>query len=234
MADNTASRIIQNAMEDAGLLQEGQTPTPAQQARYMIRLNDIINFEQTQGLKLFLMEDVPITLVAGQGRYVIGPAGDVVMPKPTQIVDAYFKDQNNIQRPLIPMSWNEWTRLSQPGIQGQINSYFEDKQPGQINLWLWLVPDNVAALGQVHVIVRTQQPNVVSVTDNMVFPQEWFIFLHWALAADICTGQPESIVQRCESKTAFYREALNSWDTEDTSIQFQVDARGGYVQGDFR
>lgn len=234
MADNTASRIIQNAMEDAGLLQEGQTPTPAQQARYMIRLNDIINFEQTQGLKLFLMEDVPITLVAGQGRYVLGPLGDVVMPKPTQIIDAYFKDQNNIQRPLIPMSWNEWTRLSQPGIQGQVNSYFEDKQPGQINLWLWLVPDNVAALGRVHVIVRTQQPNVISVTDDMVFPQEWFIFLHWALAADICTGQPESIIQRCEAKTAFYREALNAWDTEDTSIQFQVDARGGYVQGDFR
>ena len=234
MADNTASRIIQNAMEDAGLLQEGQTPTPAQYAKYMIRLNDIINFEQTQGLKLFLMQDITVDLVAGQGKYVIGPGGDVNMVKPTQIIDAYFKDQNNIQRPLIVMAWNEWVRLSQPGIQGQINSYFEDKQPTQINLWLWLVPDSVAALGKVHVIVRTQQPNVVNISNDMVFPQEWFIFLHWALAAEICTGQPDSIIQRCESKTAYYREALNSWDTEDTSLQFQADPRGAYVQGDFR
>lgn len=232
--DNTASRIIQNAMEDAGLLQEGQTPNPTQYAKYLIRLNDIINFEQTQGLKLFLLEDIPVTLTAGKGLYTIMPGGDVNMVKPTAINDAYYRDQNGIQRPLISISWNEWVRLSQPQNQGQVNSWFADKQYDRINLHLWLVPDSVAATGTVHVIARTQQPMVVNITDTMQFPQEWFIFLHWALAAEISTGQPDSIIARCEQKAASYRKALEDYDTEDASIQFQMDPRGAYAQGAFR
>lgn len=234
MSDNTASRIIQSAMEDAGLLQEGQTPNVTQLEKYRIRLNDVINFEQTQGLKLFLLQDITVTLTAGKQLYTIMPGGDVNMAKPTQLIDAYFKDQNGIQRPLIPLSWNEWVRLSQPANQGQINSWFEDKRYDRINLNLWLVPDSIAALGTVHVIARTQQPNVVDVTLDMKFPQEWFMFLHWALAADICTGQPTDIVNRCEAKCEYYRDKLQAFDTEDASLQFQPDPRGSYATGDFR
>ena len=232
--DNTASRIIQNAMEDAGLLQDGQTVTTAQYNKYIIRLNDIINYEQTQGLKLFLIEDITVPLVAGQSLYTFMPGGNINMVKPTQIIDVYYRDQNGIQRPLISLSWNEWVRLSQPGIQGQVNSWFQDKQYDRINLHLWLVPDAVAATGTVHVIARTQQPMVVNISDTMQFPQEWFIFLHWALADEICTGQPEAIVNRCSQKAAYYREQLTAWDTEDASLQFQMDPRGAYAQGDFR
>lgn len=232
--DNTASRIIQNAMEDAGLLQEGQTPNATQQARCLTRLNDIINFEQTQGLKLFLLKDVEVALVAGQSLYTFMPGGDVDMVKPVQIVDCYYKDANGIQRPLISLSWNEWVRLSQPGNTGQINSWFQDKQYDRINLHMWMVPDAVAATGKVHAIARTQQPMVVNVGDTMQFPQEWFLFLHWALAAEIATGQPDSIIARCEQKAMQYRKALEDWDTEDASIQFQMDPRGAYAQGSFR
>ena len=232
--DNTASRIIQNAMEDAGLLQDGQTVTTAQYDKYLIRLNDIINYEQTQGLKLFLIEDITVPLTAGQSLYTFMPGGSVNMTKPSQIIDAYYRDQNGIQRPLISLSWNEWTRLSQPSIQGQVTSWFQDKQFDRINLHLWLVPDASAATGTVHVIARTQQPMVVNINDTMQFPQEWFIFLHWALADEICTGQPEAIVNRCTQKAEYYRQQLQAWDTEDASLQFQPDPRGTYAQGDFR
>jgi hypothetical protein len=233
----TGSRLITNAMQNAGLLQEGQVPNATQYADNVIRLNDIINFTQTQGLKLWLWQDVPVDLVAGQGSYNIMPGGDVNITKPLNIEDAYYADANGIQRPLAnptAMSWNEWVRLSQPQTTGQINSFFIEKKVDRFVLHLWLVPDVLAATGKVHLIAKTQQSNITSESDSVLFPPEWFIYLHWALAAEICTGQPESVVNRCEAKKQYYLEKLENFDVEDTTVQFQMDPRGTYAQGGFR
>lgn len=230
----TASRIINKAYFNAGLLQEGQTANSAQQSDGIDRLNDVINFAQTQGLKLHLLQDVAMGVQSGKGLYTIKPAGDIDMVKPVQVIDAYYSDANNIQRPLIPMSRNEWVRLSQPSVQGQINSYFVDKQYNQFNVHLWQVPDTNAATGDVHLILRVQATNITAITDSIVFPPEWYVYLQWALASELATGQPQDIISRCDQKAMFYKDALEGFDVEDTTVQFQVDSRMGYAQGDFR
>src|SRR5574337_769768 len=63
---NNAYGIIADAMVDAGLLQKGSRPDSDDLAVNMRRLNDLINLWQTQGLKLFLQEDVVVPLVVGQ------------------------------------------------------------------------------------------------------------------------------------------------------------------------
>jgi hypothetical protein len=242
MPDYTALRVIKNAYENAGLLQEGATPSTTQQSNGLIRLTDLLNFEQTQGLKLWLWQDITVTLVAGQGLYPLRSAGgdpndgDLTRVY-SQVIDGYYRDSNGIQRPLANpagLSWNEWVRLSQPAVQGQVNSYFVDKQQGQLNLHLWNVPDTLAATGTVHVICRTQQTTPVHAADNILLPPEWFIYACWALASELCIGQHPEIVNRCDAKAQYYRQALEAWDTEDATLQFQPDSRGGYVQGDFR
>lgn len=234
MAGIPATRIIQQAMEDAGLLQEGQTPNSTQQANYLLRINDIINYTQTLGLALYLIQDVTIPLTVGQGLYTLMVGGDVNMAKPSQVIDGYYSDVNNIQRPLIPLSWNEWIRLSQPSITGQINSWFADKKADRVNIHLWNVPDSNAATGTVHLVVRTQATNLASVSDNIMFAPEWGIYLHWALADEISTGQPEAIQSKCATKRQKYLEDLLAFDTEDASVQFQPDSRGQYPGSDFQ
>ena len=230
----TAQRLITDAYRDAGLISYTQTPNSAQLSDGLSRLNDIINFEQTQGLKLFLFQDVEVTLVAGVGTYEIMTGGDVNITKPQNIVDGYYMDVNGIRRPIFSMSWNEWIRLSQVGQTGQINNYFIDKQYNRLTAHFWNVPDTVASAGTVHLIARTQASNIAAVGANVLFPPEWFIFLRWALAADLSTGQPAEVVARCEQKTAYYRDALQGFDVEDSPIQFQVDSRGGYAQSEFK
>ena len=75
---------------------------------------------------------------------------------------------------------------------------------------------------------------MVSVNDQMNFPQEWFLALRWGFADEICTGQPQAIMDRCEKKATMYREALEDWDVEDTSTRFQPDTRMGYGASNFR
>ena len=75
MTTNTGGAISQKAFEDAGLCSMGQTITSSQLTRGLDRLNDIINMEATQGLKLWLNEIISVPLVASQATYRIGPSG---------------------------------------------------------------------------------------------------------------------------------------------------------------
>ncbi len=225
-ADNTPISVIQDAYQDAGLIAEGDAINSEQIVTGLRKLTDLVNLWQTQGIKLWLNVDTTITLVAGTAMYTLGPAGSVVMVKPPRVLDAYYRDANGIRRPLVPMAWADYIRLSQITQTGAINSYFVDKQATQLSVFFWLVPDATAALGTAHLLLQTQVTNPISVTETMNFPVEWRIALRWGLADEMCTGQPQAIMDRCQQRALAYRTALEDWDVEDVSVRFAADTRG--------
>jgi hypothetical protein len=231
---NSVDRIIRFAMEDAGLLEDGADPSADQSGRYMQRLNDLVNFWQTQGIKLFLIQDISVPITQGTNLYTFGPAGTQVMTKPLRVEDAYFSDQNGIRRPLLPMARYDWDRMSQVTNQGAVNQYFVDKQLLTLNIYLWNTPDATSALGTFHPVFRTQITTAVTINDSIMFPPEWYMALRWALASEISTGQPDSIVNRAKENSMIYKEALEAWDTEDAPTEFQPDPQGGYGRSRFR
>jgi len=227
---NTPNAIITTAMRQSGKLSEGQLPTSEQYAMYLDDLNRMVNLWQTQGLKLWLQEDLSITPVAGKGGagnpYIIGPGGDVNMTKPTRIQQGYYLDSTGQnRRPIYPLSWQEWMVLSTQQQIGAIAQYFVDKQQNSLNVYLWLVPDATAATGTVHFLTQQQVTNAISLTDTMNFPAEWGIALCWGLADEICTGQPQAIMDRCQTRAEHYRMLLENWDYEDAATYFQPDQR---------
>jgi hypothetical protein len=230
----TPNRIIRFARQDAGLLQTGGTINSEDLTDGMNRLNEMILYRQTKGLKLWLQFLQPVTLVNGQQVYVFGPGGDVPFNKPTRIISGYFQDQNGNQRPLIELAWDDWNKLSNKNQQGDINSYFVDKQAFVLRVSYWLIPNVLAALGTAQMLVQQQQPTVVSLTDTMVFPPEWGMWLHWGLADQISTGQPQAIMDRCEKRATEALETLADWDVEDAPTSFAPDLRGPQNFGSFR
>ena len=231
---NTPIAIISDAYFDAGLTQEGQSPNSEQIVTGMRKLTDIINLWQTQGLKLWLNVDTTVPLVAGTGTYTFSPTGTVIMPKPPRAIDAYYMDSNGIRRPLIPLSWNDYIRLSQVNTTGKINSYFVNKKQEELSVFFWLIPDATAATGTAHLLLQTQVTNFISVTETMNFPIEWRIALRWGLADELATGQPQSIMDRCQQRAISYRTMLEDWDVEDAPTRFTPDSRGQYSMGKFR
>jgi hypothetical protein len=219
---NTPDRIIRFAMKDAGLLQDGDEPNGEDYAQNMQRLNDILNLAQTQGLKLWLNSMLTVPLVVGTGVYPLVTG----VGRNTRILEGYYVNAQNISRPLDDLSWNTFNALPNRTQQGAITGYFVDKQQTGLVLYFWLVPDTTAATGTCSMLVQNQVTNVVSLTDSMNFPIEWFLFLRWALADDISTGQPQSIVQRCSMRAEAFRTALENWDVEDAASFFQPDTRG--------
>lgn len=238
-AFRTPFLLISEAMRNAGKLDQEADPSPTQYAQNLNKLNVLINHEQTQGLKLWLDQDISIAapiLVAGTALYTLGPTGTVVLAgKPLRVLQGYFVDQFNNRRPIEPpMAREEYYRLSNVVNQGAITSYYVDKQQETLNVYLWNTPDAEAALGTVHLIVQTQITNMVALTDTISFPQEWYMYLQWALAEQICTGQPESVIARCERMAARFRAAIEGWDVEDASTRIVPDPRSTQNTGQFR
>lgn len=216
---NTPDRIIRNAMDNAGLLEAGDDPTPEQYAKYMERLNDLINLWQTQGIKLWLNRALPMGLVAGQGTYILAA-------QEMRVLEGYYINSVGSRRELQLLTWNTWNTLPDHTNQGAVNAFFPEKQQTQTVIRLWQVPDAAAATGSVELMVQDRVTNLIKLTDSINFPQEWFIALHWGLADEICTGQPEQIVQRCANKANAYRVALEDWDVEDGSTFWQPSVQG--------
>ena len=225
-ADNTPISIITDAYFDAGLIQEGETLNGEQLVAGMRKLTDLVNLWQTQGLKLWLNTEVPVPLFAAKALYLFSPSGDVMMAKPLRVLEAYYKDANGVRRPLTPMAWADYTKLSKLTQVGQITSYFVDKQQSAMSVAFWPVPDVVAATGMVGLLVQSQVTNFINVTETLNFPAEWRIALRWGLADEICTGQPQAIMDRCQQRATTYRAALEDWDVEDAPVRFTADARG--------
>lgn len=232
---NSPLRTITYALRNAGKLGQEATPSDAQFAEWLNRLNDLINLEQTRGLKLWLQTDLNLPLTLGLAKYRIGPGGNLNMTKPLRVIQAYYQESGGSRRPLDPpLSREEYTRLSQVNQAGTITSYFVDKQLTTLDVYLWNPPDAQALTGQVHLITQVQAGNPITLTEDMPFPQEWFMYLQWALADEASTGQPIAIIERCRLKRAEYRADLEGWDVEDASTRFVPDSRGGQNTGAFR
>ena len=236
----TCYQIIQDAMVDAGKLGKGREPSSEALAENKRRLNNYVNYLQTQGAILWVQEDLSLqapVLQAGVSAYSIGIGGVVTVPalspvaKPRRVIEAYYVDPaaSQTRRPLGIVARNDWDTFSTTTQTGTIVSVYPDKQLNAIICNLWMTPNAQAALGQVHLICDLQIPNFNSLTDTMFFPSEWALTLEWGLADQICTGMPQEIVDRCEKKSMLYETALVGWDQEDGSTTFQPDPRGGYV-----
>ena len=230
----TAQAIIRLAHMNAGLIQSGDEPGGIQYADGMLRLNSLVNFLQIKGLKLWLIEDLAIPLVVGQQMYSMGPSGNYVIAKPLRVTQAYFLDTSSVQTPLVNLSYSDYKMLSQVNQQGALSSYMIDRQLTTTNVYVWNVPDSVAATGTLHVIARTQTPQMVSLSDNTAFPPEWALTLEWGLANLLTTGQPDSIVSRCQQMADYFREELENSDVEDSSVSFAPDNRSMYFESGFR
>jgi hypothetical protein len=231
--------VIELAMRDAGLLDQAELPDSEDLRQYMLRMNQLINFQQTQGLKLWLQENVSFTPVLNQQSYLIGPTGDIIMPRPTRVIEGFFTfplpATAGIQTryPLYQMARQEFNQLGVLNVPGITNSFFYDKQQNQGVLWLWLLPDLFTSQATVTFVMQTQINQSISLTDNMNFPIEWFQYLHWGLASEIDTAQPAKIQEENDKNRDMYLAALENFDVEDASTYIQADPRLMFDHGRF-
>lgn len=235
---NSIDRMVRMAMFDAGLLEEGADPTPEQQNTNVQRLLDMIQVWQVEGCKLFLLRDVILPLQLNLSTYAIGNASpNLNMPKPLRVEDVYWRDAAGTQhRDIFRVELHDWVRLPPAQPNSTITQFYEDRQNNWITIKFWNQPGSYDVSGQMHLVLRTiGQGGITSIADTITanFPIEWAMALRWGLAADLCTGQPDSIVQRCERMAIHFKTILENFDVEAGGISFQPD-RSNYAPSRFK
>lgn len=226
---NSVDRLVRMAMFDAGLIEEGSDPNPDQQGNYVQRLLDMIQIWQLEGCKLFLMQDVVLPLVLNQSVYTIGPGSpNINMTKPQRVEGAYWVDaQGTSKRDIFRVERYDWDRMPPAQQNGTVTQFYEDRQISSITIYLWNKPGSYDVAGALHLVIRSAGVGgIASIADAVTlhFPIEWAMALRWGLAADIATGQPDTIVQRCERMAAYYKGILENFDVEEGGVTFQPDA----------
>lgn len=218
----TPQRIITTAYREAGKIARDQTPDSGMLLDGMNRLADVLYYQQTQGLKLWLLEDISVPIVAGTALYTFGPAGTTVMRRPFRVEFGYAADSSGNRREIDPLSYQDYSRLSNITQTGQVTQYFVDKQLDTLNVYLWLVPDADQVTGSVNLVMRTKAAHLETLTEAMTFPPEWYLALLWEMANQFSTGQPIAVQQRCAMMSDRYIQALQDWDIEDVPMQIQA------------
>jgi hypothetical protein len=91
---------------------------------------------------------------------------------------------------------------------------------GHGNLYVYVQPNSTVY----SLYLNGQRPlyDMTSGTDEFDFPSEWFMYLMYALAAEILDDNEgsEQRIGRLEAKAADYREKLMDWSVETASSSF--------------
>jgi hypothetical protein len=215
---HTAERIIRQALLDAGRLQLGSEPSPDAHHDARDRLADIIHTAQVDGLKLWLNNLRTITMVAGQAAY------DFDDPRELRPLNCWYVLSTGNRRPLNLHAWESFYTLGDLTQEGLPTDFFSNKRQSKLTVQFWPVPNAQAvAEATLELLCQTQPTAPVELTDELGFPVEWYMYLRWALADELATGQPEAIVARCAAKAGYYKEKLEAWDVEDGPSRFQPD-----------
>lgn len=219
-----AERLIKQALFDSGRLNAGATPSDELFEDCLLRLTDLVVHYQIKGCKLWLNALQPVTLEAGKKDYILGPSGPIMAERPPRVLEGWYViSSNGSRRPLDPLSWNTYYGLGNVTVPGEVTGYFVDKQRENLVVHFWSTPSTPAATaGFVELLVQRFYSGPTEITQDVLFPPEWYLALRWGLADELCTTAPPALAQRAALRSREFLAELEAWDVEDAPVRFTV------------
>jgi hypothetical protein len=235
-------QLIAEAYRKLRVTAEGVPPTPTQISEAASRLNMVIKNCMSKGLQLWTYSNIAVPLVTGKTTYTIGPGvgNDVNVVRPLRV----FENGNFVRQivgtqtydtPVRLISRAEYLGMGNKTAQGVVNAIYYNSHidvgtttspsTGHGTLFVYVTPfDSTYTLS-----LNAQRPlyDMTNGTDEFDFPSEWFMYLMYALAAELADDNEveEARIGRLEGKAAMYKEELFDWSVETASTSFQPDSQ---------
>jgi len=230
--------IIAGAMRICGRLGAGASPTAEDNTNCLFALNLIIKGLNVAGYQIFAYKQISATLVAATNPITIGPVGaTITAPRPVRIAQAWIRDVNDFDQPLEMKSRSDYNLLSDKTTPGKPLVGYYDAQTVAATVWdnkgtlyLWPVP---TAGWRIYLSYQAPLQDAGATTTQFELPQEWFLALQWALAAEIAMSYSVNLqkVQMIQARASAYTEAMTDFNREEGDVQFTVDQQMGAGRG---
>ncbi len=237
-------QIITLALRKLLALEPGETPDLEDKEYANLNLNLMIKQWNTDGLKLWKVDDYVLPLTASVTSYTLGGASSAtfylasdatktaVTDRPLKIVQSFLRQlpvsTTSVDIPLMIVSRQEYLVLGSKFSTGTTNSIYYQSLKQFGNLFVYLTPDTTTATDyELHFTAQMPLSDVVNPTDIPDFPNEWFNALVFGLADQMSLEYDVPLNHRAEieRKANTFKEALTSFDVESTSTFFTPDPR---------
>lgn len=222
----TRDQVITEALEMLGVYEPGVAPSTNDLTSCARTLNLIVKEWATNGWFPWLYQTVSQALVVGTLSYTISPSGaDITANRPMRIAQAWIRDANSNDTPLIPLSRQEYSILTPKNQPGIPNSIFYDPQITTGVLYPWPV---LSITGYTLYIVFQRQIQDVATTgsastETFDMTQEWFLPLAYALAARVGFKYTSNLIKlnQIKAEADKLEKEMADWTREEASVMFQ-------------
>jgi len=185
----TVSDVVTQALMDAGIIGEGQTPSAGQTATAIATLNQLLAQWRTSDLVVYALKTL-ILPATGAVSYTIGPGGNLNVERPVSVEAAAWRDGSMPTSILFPplyimASLADWQRIALQGIPGAPpNAILYEPTFPLATLYVWPQPSS----GQIELTVKVTMPTYTSVGDDMALPPEYAAPVRFNLAKWLCAA----------------------------------------------
>ena len=204
----TAQTIIDRALRLIGAIASGESPTSAESSDGLVALNAMISSWQTEKLNVFAFVDTAFTLVASNGSYTVGPAGNFALtPRPSKI-ESCFVRISNIDYPVDLIDRDRWFGIADKTSTSDIPIYaYYEPSLATGTLLVWPVPNAASSL---HIITWQSLSELSALSTTITLPQGYERALAYNLAIEVAPefGQNPSqsvVMIAAESKASIKR-----------------------------
>lgn len=229
----TRNDLISASLRGLGVLEETAQPSASMIENASLVLNMMLKDWQTDGIKMWTIEEYTLPLVNGQTDYTIGPSAsyDLNADKPLRLIQAFLRNTSvspYVDQPLIIISQQEYNFLGSKFSTGTSNSVYYWPYVNYGTLKVFLTPDsNTASDYEIKLTVQRPIQDISGANQTFDFPSEWYQALRWGLASELILdyGIPDQKAVLITQRAQMYKDRLAAWDTENASTMFQPDMR---------
>lgn len=220
----TQTEVIYEALQIIGVYDPEETIESADFNTCSRSLNMMLKTWAADGVKLWKRKTATLTLVVDQKSYTLGPGGDLVINKPLRIIEAR-RVENDIDTPLMPISWQEYTDLSSKSTASIPTQYHYQPGTSTGTFYIWPVADSSAASNiTIELTYFSYLEDMDSINDDFDLPSEWLETIAFNLAVRVAPKfqRPLGMIPEVVQFAQGLYQQLRSWDEEDTSVYFGV------------
>lgn len=179
----TVADIINLALKDVGVIGEGQTASGTTMDDAFATFNQMVGLWQADKLYVYAQKEVTATLT-GATSYTIGTGGVIDVARPIKIDSAYWRSNNHDYPVQVLSSYEDYARVGSKGLTGSAPAaicYVPSYPLGTV----YVFP--ASSEGSLRLVMRTDLPTFVDITDTVVIPPEYHSALRYSLGEYLST-----------------------------------------------
>lgn len=208
--------LIRAALNVNNILIDGEDPSADDAKATLFQLNSMLDSWNADNLIRFTERNDIFTLVPGQATYTVGPTGNFVMPRPTQIESAQVRISDSVEYSMEVVSNEVYNSITIKSITNSVQRvimYRPEYPNGVVSFY-----PTPSAANPVRITTKAPFTNLSTMTEIVDLPPGYQEAIIYNLALRVATGRNRPLSQAATDMARDSLATIKRNNTEDTPL----------------